>query len=198
MPSALPRSLAAVLLLAPATAFAHTGLGSAHAFADGFAHPLDGLDHMLAMVTVGILAWQFGGRAIWLLPASFLSLMALGGTCGVAGEASPWVELGIAVSVIVLGLMVALGANAPLALAMGVVGLFAIFHGYAHGAAMPFGASGILYAAGFVLATAFLHVTGIALGILIGRIGDSHGRLAYRLGGGAVALAGAGILQHVI
>ncbi len=198
MPSMLPRMLAAVLMLAPTTAFAHTGAGTAHGFTDGFAHPLDGLDHMLAMVTVGILAWQLGGRATWLLPASFLSLMALGGTFGVAGEALPWVELGIAVSVIVLGTMVALGAHAPIAMAMGIVGLFAMFHGYAHGAAMPFDASGVLYAAGFVQATAFLHITGIALGFLIERIGESHGRLAYRLGGGAVALAGIGILVHGI
>src|ERR1700736_5283684 len=102
MRSALLRILAAVLMLAPATAFAHTGAGYAHGFADGFAHPLDGLDHMLAMVPVGILAWQLGGRAIWLLPASFLSLMALAGTFGIAGESLPWVELGIAASVIVL------------------------------------------------------------------------------------------------
>jgi urease accessory protein len=198
MPSALPRTLAAVLMLAPTTAFAHTGAGYAHGFADGFAHPLDGLDHMLAMVTVGVLAWQLGGRAIWLLPASFLSLMALGGTCGVAGEALPWVELGVAASVIILGTMVALGVKAPIAMAMGIVGLFAIFHGYAHGAAMPPDASGGAYAAGFMLATAFFHVAGIALGFLIGRAGDSYGRLAYRLGGASVALAGFGILLHGI
>jgi urease accessory protein len=198
MRSTLLRALAAVLMLAPTTAFAHTGAGYAHGFADGFAHPLDGLDHILAMVTVGILAWQLGGRAIWLLPASFVSLMALGGTFGIAGESLPWVELGIAASVIVLGTMVALGVKAPLAIAMGIVGLFAIFHGYAHGTAMPLDASGGAYAAGFMLATALLHVAGIALGFLIGRIGDSYGRLAYQLGGGLVALAGVGILVHVI
>jgi urease accessory protein len=198
MRSALPRALAAVLVLAPTTAFAHTGAGYAHGFADGFAHPLDGLDHILAMVTVGILAWQLGGRAIWLLPTSFVSLMALGGAFGIAGEPSPWVELGIAASVVVLGTMVALGVKAPLAMAMGIVGLFAIFHGYAHGTAMPLDASGGAYAAGFTLASALLHVAGIALGFLIGRIGDSYGWLGYRLGGGLVALAGVGILVQVI
>jgi urease accessory protein len=198
MRSALPRTLAAVLMLAPTTAFAHTGAGYAHGFADGFAHPLGGLDHILAMVTVGILAWQLGGRAIWLVPASFVSLMAIGGIFGIAGEPLLWVELGIAASVIVLGAMVALGVKAPLAVAMGIVGLFAIFHGYAHGTEMPLDASGGVYAAGFMLATALLHVAGIALGFLIGRIGDSYGRLAYQLGGGLVALAGVGILAHVI
>jgi urease accessory protein len=198
MRSALPRTLAAVLMLAPTTAFAHTGAGYAHGFADGFAHPLGGLDHILAMVTVGILAWQLGGRAIWLVPASFVSLMAIGGIFGIAGEPLLWVELGIAASVIVLGAMVALGVKAPLAMAMGIVGLFAIFHGYAHGTEMPLDASGGVYAAGFMLATALLHVAGIALGFLIGRIGDSYGRLAYQLGGGLVALAGVGILAHVI
>jgi urease accessory protein len=198
MHSALPRTLAAVLMLAPTTAFAHTGAGYAHGFADGFAHPLGGLDHMLAMVTVGILARQLGGRAIWLLPTSFLSLMALGGTFGIAGQSLPWVELGIAASVIVLGTMVALGVKAPLAVAMAIVGLFAIFHGYAHGTAMPLDVSGIAYAAGFMPATALLHVVGIGLGFLIGRISEAHGRLAYQLGGGVVALAGIAILVHVI
>jgi urease accessory protein len=198
MPSALSRTLAALLVLAPTTAFAHSGAGYAHGFADGFAHPLDGLDHMLAMVTVGILAWQLGGRAMWLLPASFLSLMALGGAFGVAGEPLPWVELGIAGSVIVFGTMVALGVKAPIAMAMGIVGLFATFHGYAHGTATPPDASAGAYAAGFVLATALLHVTGIALGFLTARIGEAYGRLAYQLAGGVVALAGVGILLHVI
>src|SRR5258708_1334702 len=142
MRSALPRTLAAVLMLAPTTAFAHTGAGYAHGFADGFAHPLGGLDHILAMVTVGILAWQLGGRAIWLVPASFVSLMAIGGIFGIAGEPLLWVELGIAASVIVLGAIVALGVKTPLAVAMGIVGLFAIFHGYAHGTEMPLDASG--------------------------------------------------------
>ena len=213
MRSTLPRMLAAVLTLAPTAALAHTGAAyvqglyahglyahglSAHGFADGFAHPFGGLDHILAMVTVGILAWQLGGRAIWVVPASFVSLMAIGGALGITGEPLPWVELGIAASVIVLGTMVALGVRAPLAMLMAIVGLFAIFHGYAHGCEMPLDASGSTYAAGFVLATALLHVAGIALGFLIGRIGNAYGRLAYQMGGGSVALVGVGILAHVI
>jgi urease accessory protein len=198
MRSALLRTLAAVLMLAPTTAFAHTGAGYAHGLADGFAHPLDGLDHILAMVAVGILAWQLGGRAIWLLPTSFVSLMALGGAFGISGGSLPWVEVGIAASVIVFGTMVALGMKAPLAITMGIVGLFAVFHGYAHGTAMPLAASGGAYAAGFTLATALLHAAGIALGFLIGRFSVSYRRLAYQLGGGLVVLAGVGILSHVI
>jgi urease accessory protein len=193
----LPRALAAFLIFAPMTAFAHTGAGYTHGFADGFAHPLGGLDHVLAMVTVGLLAWQLGGRAIWLLPASFLSLMALGGGLAGPGESLPFMELGIAVSVIVLGTWVALGCKAPLAAAMILVGLFAVFHGYAHGAEMPLDASGRVYAAGFMLATVLLHGAGLALGYLTGSFGG-YARAAYRAGGASIALAGAGILLHVV
>src|SRR5437870_894868 len=124
MRSALTRALAALVALAPTAAFAHTGAGYMHGFADGFAHPLGGLDHILAMVTVGVLAWQLGGRAIWLLPASFVALMAIGGVLGLGGGSLPWVEVAIAASVIVFGTMVTLGTKAPLALAMGIVGAF--------------------------------------------------------------------------
>jgi urease accessory protein len=198
MRSALTRTFAALIILAPSAAFAHTGAGYAHGFTDGFAHPLGGLDHFLAMITVGVLAWQLGGRAIWLLPASFLALMAIGGVLGLGGGSSPWVEVGIAASLIVFGAMVTLGIKLPLAIAMGIVGLFAVFHGHAHGTEMPIAASGAAYGAGFVLATALLHAAGIALGFLVGRFGASYGRLAYGLGGGLVALAGLAILSHVI
>src|SRR5262245_14367399 len=97
----LTRALPAVLTLVPTAALAHTGAGYVHGFADGFAHPLGGVDHILAMVTVGVLAWQLGGRAIWLLPATFLTCMTIGGVLGAAGEALPWAEVGIAASVIV-------------------------------------------------------------------------------------------------
>ena len=203
MRSALLRTLAVLLMLAPTAAFAHTGAGYVHGFADGFAHPLGGLDHVLAMVTVGVLAWQLGGRAVWLVPASFLALMAAGGALGIAalgiaGETLPWVEVGIAVSILAFGMMVALRLKAPLAIAVAIVGLFAGFHGYAHGTAMPLAASVGAFSAGFILATALLHAAGIGLGSLIGRLGASYGPLAYRLGGCSVALAGAGILSQVI
>jgi len=196
MRSGPTRILAILLTLVPTAAFAHTGAGYAHGFADGLVHPLGGLDHILAMVTVGVLAWQLGGRAIWLLPASFLALMVVGGVLALAGGSLPWVEVGIAASVIVFGIMITLGTKAPLALAMGIVGLFAVFHGHAHGTEMPITASGAAYGAGFVLATALLHAAGIVLGYLIGRI--SNKQLAYRLGGCAVVLAGVGILAHTI
>src|SRR5262249_18890060 len=147
----------AALTLIPTAAFAHPGIGDAHGFVHGFAHPLGGLDHILAMVTVGIFAWQLGGRARWLLPAAFVLALA-------AGLSVPFVELGIAVSVIVLGAIVAFARKAPVAIAVGIVGLFAIFHGHAHGTEMPLDATGGAYAAGFMLATALLHVAGIALG----------------------------------
>ena len=196
MRSGPTRILAILLTLVPTAAFAHTGAGYAHGFADGLMHPLGGLDHILAMVTVGVLAWQLGGRAIWLLPASFLALMVVGGVLALAGGSLPWVEVGIAASVIVFGIMITLGTKAPLALAMGIVGLFAVFHGHAHGTEMPITASGAAYGVGFVLATALLHAAGIALGYLIGRM--SHKQLAYRLAGCAVVLAGIGILAHAI
>jgi urease accessory protein len=148
------------------------------------------------MVTVGIFAWQLGGRALWLVPATFVLAMAAGGALGMAGLPVPFVELGIAISVIVLGAIVAFARKAPVAIAVGIVGLFAIFHGHAHGTEMPLDATGGAYAAGFMLATALLHVAGIALGFAIGRI--AHGRAAYQLGGSLVALAGVAILTHVI
>src|ERR1700730_7352488 len=106
----------AALTLIPTAAFAHPGLGDAHGFVAGFAHPLGGLDHMLAMVTVGIFAWQLGGRALWLVAAAVVAAMALGGAAGGSGVPVPMVETGIAASVIVLGATVALGIKAPVAI----------------------------------------------------------------------------------
>jgi urease accessory protein len=191
-------TIAAAFTLVPTAALAHAGIGDGHGFVHGFAHPLGGLDHILAMVTVGIFAWQLGGRALWLVPASFVLAMAAGGALGIAGMPVPFVELGIAASVIVLGAIVALGANVPLAVAMGLAALFAIFHGHAHGTEMPQDAAGTVYAAGFMMATALLHAGGIALGFAIGRIGDALGRTAYRLGGALIALAGVAILAHLV
>ena len=191
-------TITAALTLIPTAALAHPGIGDAHGFAHGLAHPLGGLDHILAMVAVGIFAWQLGGRALWLVPATFILAMAAGATLAMAGFPVPQVELGIAASVIVLGAIVALGLDVPVAIAMGLVGLFAIFHGHAHGTEMPLDAGVGTYAAGFMLATALLHIGGIALGAAIGRIGEAYGLAAYRLGGGLVALAGVAILAHLI
>jgi urease accessory protein len=186
----------AALTLIPTAAFAHPAIGDAHGFVAGFAHPLGGLDHILAMVTVGIFAWQLGGRALWLVPATFVLAMAAGGALGMAGIPVPFVEVGIAASVIVLGAVVAFARQAPVAIAVALVGVFAIFHGHAHGTEMPLDATGGAYAAGFMLATAILHAAGIALGFAIGRI--AHGRAAYQLGGSLIALAGVAILTHLI
>ena len=181
----------AALTLIPAAAFAHTGAGELHGFVWGFAHPLGGLDHILAMVTVGI-----GGRALWLVPATFVLVMAAGAALGMARLPLLFVEFGIAASVIVLGGMIAFASSTPIAIAMGIVGLFAIFHGHTHGTEVALDAAGGAYAAGFLLATALLHLAGIGLGCAIGRIAD--GRAAYRFGGSLVALAGLAILANII
>lgn len=198
MHNALARTLTTAVLLIPTAALAHTGHGDGHGLVHGFAHPLGGLDHILAMVTVGLFAWQLGGRALWLVPASFILMMAAGGAAGMAGVPMPLVEFGIAASVIVLGTIVAIGIKTPVAIAMGLVGAFAIFHGYAHGAEMPVDASGLTYAAGFVLATALLHAAGIALGMGIGRLSNVYGRVGYQVSGGLVAAIGALILVHAV
>lgn len=179
-------------------AFAHPGGGDMHGFAHGFVHPFGGLDHLLAMITVGLFAYQLGGCALWLVPASFVLAMTAGGALGVLGIQVPFVEAGIALSVLVLGAIVALGVKAPVAVAMAVVAAFAVFHGHAHGTEMPLDAAIAPYAAGFILATALLHAAGVTLGLLIGRFSEANGRLGFRLSGGLVALAGGAILMHAI
>jgi len=188
----------ATVTLAPAAAFAHAGHGENSGFIHGFMHPIAGLDHILAMVTVGILAYQIGGRALWLVPASFLAVMAAGGLLGVAGVSFYFVEPGIAASVVVLGVIVALTLKPPVAVAMGLVALFAVFHGYAHGIETPLEGSATAYGAGFMLATALLHAAGVAFGMLVGRISATQGQLGYRLAGSAVALTGLVILTRAV
>jgi urease accessory protein len=183
----------AALVLLPSVAFAHPGQGDT-GFAHGFAHPLSGLDHVLAMVAVGLYATLLGERALWLVPASFVAMMAVGGALGMAGIALPYTEVAIALSVIVLGLAVALRISVPTLVAMALVGTFAIFHGYAHGAEMPAVASGHAFAAGFALATALLHGAGIALGLAASALANRGGWRAAQLAGGAMALAGVALL----
>ena len=200
MTSNLTRTLpaAATAILAPAVAFAHTGVGDTSGFVHGFGHPISGLDHILAMVMVGIFAWQLGGRALWLVPTTFVLIMAVGGALGIAGIGVPFVEFGISLSVVVLGAIVAFNVKAPLAAAMGLVGLFAIFHGHAHGAEIPEDAGGVAYAAGFMIATALLHLAGITAGFLIGRAGERYGSLVMRVAGGFATVAGLGLLIGVL
>jgi urease accessory protein len=192
-----PIAAPAIFLALTGAAVAHTGHSDASGFADGFLHPVGGLDHVLAMVAVGLYAAMLGGRALWLVPAAFLGAMALGGAAGVAGVALRYAEIGIALSVVVLGLGVALRVSLPTIAAVALVGLFAVFHGYAHGAEMPQEVSGYAYAAGFMLATALLHCAGIALGLLVGRFRELGGWRIAQAAGGAMALVGVVLLAGV-
>jgi urease accessory protein len=158
-------------ILAPTVATAHPGHDGTD-LVHGFLHPLGGVDHIIAMVAVGLLAARLGGRALWLVPASFVIAMAAAGVAGMAGIALPFAETGIAISVVVLvailGGIAVFGLAMPVAAAMGLVAFFAVFHGYAHGIEMPETASGLAFGAGFVAATALLHAVGIGLGLAIG------------------------------
>ena len=174
---------------------AHTGQGLAGGFVSGFLHPISGLDHVVAMVSVGLWGAFLGAPAIWLLPVVFPLVMAFGGVLGVAGVPLPGVEIGIALSAIVLGIMVASAARPPLYVAAVLVGIFAIFHGHAHGTELPNAANPLAYSLGFVLATGLLHLSGIAFGLLDRFPG---GKLAIRALGGIVSLIGFGFLTHVL
>ena len=190
--------LAAALVLIPSVALAHPGHDGAPDLVHGFLHPLGGLDHILAMVAVGLFAVQLGGRALWLVPATFVATMAAAGLAGMAGLEIPFVEAGIALSVLVLGAAIAVRLTVPVAVAMGLVAFFAIFHGYAHGAEMPETASGFAYGAGFVTATALLHALGIGLGLALGRFADAVARRIAMIGGTAAALVGAVVLAGAV
>ena len=185
-------------ILAPAAAWAHPGHDATVGFAQGFVHPVTGLDHVLAMVAVGLFAAQLGGRALWAVPLSFVAVMAAGGALGIAGIALPLVEAGIAMSVIVLGLAVALRWQAPVAIAASLVAVFAVFHGHAHGSEMPAEVAGLGYGLGFMLATALLHGVGLGLGLGFARFGRVHAPRAIRFGGVAMAVVGIGILTGTI
>jgi urease accessory protein len=158
---------AVVLLLTSVGAQAHMLPNDVHGFGSGFAHPLHGLDHILVMVAVGLWAAQLGGRARWLVPASFVGVMMLGGALAMAGLRVPFTETGILLSVLVLGILVAVSARFPLAASMAIVGIFAFFHGHSHGTEMPANAVGYLYGAGFALATVLLCASGIGLAYVV-------------------------------
>jgi urease accessory protein len=174
--------LLAALLLLPRAARAHAEEGVAAGFLSGFAHPISGLDHVVAMVAVGLWGAQLGAPLLWLLPVTFPMMMALGGMLGLAGIPLPGVEIGIALSAIVLGAMVAFSVRPPVPVAMAIVAAFAVFHGHAHGAELAPGTSASAYSMGFVVSTGCLH----GLGILIG--------LVHKWPSGARALRGAGAL----
>lgn len=178
---------AVVLATIAAPAAAHSGTGLAGGVISGFMHPFGGLDHLLAMVSVGLWGAFLGRPLIVVLPVVFPAMMAVGGVLGIAGVEMPPIEIGIAVSVIVLGAMIALAVRAPAWVAVPVVAVFAVFHGYAHGAELPSAADPVGYSLGFVTATGLLHVVGIGIGLVADR---PTGRLAVRGAGGLIALAG--------
>jgi len=164
---AIKRFLAAFILSMTATQLmAHTGTGVVGGFSSGFTHPLFGWDHVVAMVAVGLWGAFLGQPAMWVLPVVFPLVMAFGGALGVVGVPIPGIEIGIALSGLVLGLMVVFGVRLPLWIAAVMVGVFAIFHGHAHGAELPKSANAFAYALGFVVSTGMLHLTGIAFGFL--------------------------------
>jgi urease accessory protein len=168
-------------------AFAHVTKGEAGGFVAGIRHPLSGMDHVLAMVAVGLWGAQLGVPAVWLLPVAFPMVMAFGGMLGLMGVPLPGVEYGIALSAILLGFAVMFRVRPPLIVAAILVGFFAIFHGHAHGTELPPGQSGLLYSMGFVMATGCLH----ALGIGIGTVHRwNWGQKLLRVAGACVALGG--------
>ncbi|MEI6560373.1 MAG: HupE/UreJ family protein [Rhodospirillaceae bacterium] len=181
----------AALALGATTAHAHTFGTTGFGFMEGIAHPISGIDHIMAMVAVGLWASQEGGRALWALPATFVSMMTVGALLGVAGVPVPAVELGIAASVLVLGSLIAASARLPLIAAMAIVGACAVMHGHAHGAEMPEAAAPILYGIGFVLGTSILHTIGVAVGYWAR---SSLARVAVRVSGGAIAVAGVALM----
>ena len=187
--------LVIILFLSNSLAYAHGGIGLNSGIAGGFMHPLSGLDHIAAMVAVGLWGAFLGRPAIWLLPVVFPLIMVVGGVFGMLHLPIPAIETGIASSAIVLGLMVALAARPPLWVAAIMVAIFAIFHGYAHGAELPNATNPIAYSIGFVVATGLLHLSGIAFGLLVEW---PQGKIAVRLGGAVIALVGVGFLTGLI
>ena len=176
-----------LIVLCAQTAFAHAQKGEAVGFLTGFRHPISGLDHVLAMVAVGLWGAQLGAPAIWLLPVAFPMVMAMGGMLGLIGVPLPGIEYGIALSAILLGAAVMFEIRPPLWVAATLVGIFAICHGHAHGTELPAGQSALLYSLGFVIATGCLHAVGIAIGTIHRWI---WGQRALRAAGAGVAMAG--------
>ncbi|MBO1905480.1 HupE/UreJ family protein [Microvirga sp. 3-52] len=188
-------ALVSAVMLAPTAALAHAGHGDTAGFMHGIAHPISGIDHVLAMVSVGILAAGIGGRALWLLPLTFISVMAGAAVLGMVGFALPSFEVWIAGSLVALGLAVAYPSYLSSLTGAGLIAVFAVFHGYAHGAEMPAGASGLAYAAGFVMGTVLLIGSGAGITLLAGLKGGQMGRRVLRGGGAAIGLYGLAALS---
>jgi urease accessory protein len=185
---------ALTVLFLPATVFAHQETGSITGIVSGLSHPVSGMDHVLAMISVGLWGAQLGAPAVWVLPVAFPMVMAFGGMLGLMGIMLPGIEIGIAVSAIVLGAMIVTESRPPLWIAAALVGFFAIFHGHAHGTELPAGSSGLLYSIGFVASTGTLHGVGIAMGLVHAFRG---GRLVVRAAGAVVSAAGVFFLARI-
>jgi urease accessory protein len=179
--------VAVVLALIALPVSAHTGEGQLGGFISGFLHPVLGWDHLVAMVAVGLWGAFLGAPAIYILPVVFPLVMTLGGAAGIVGASLPGVEIGIAVSSIVIGALVAFAVRAPLWIVAVIVGVFAIFHGHAHGTELPQAANATTFAIGFVLATGLLHLLGIAIGLLVA---IPKGAVLVRVLGAAIAIIG--------
>jgi urease accessory protein len=191
-------SLIMVLAASVSPAEAHTGIGGTAGFAHGFGHPFSGLDHILAMVAAGLYAAHLGGRSIYLVPLAFMAMMAVGGALGIVGIGVPYVETGIALSVIVFGAALAVPFRLSTAAAMCLVGFFALFHGHAHGAEMPVDAAGLEYGLGFVLATGVLHVIGIGIGLGTGLVAERYSGRIAQVSGAGMAIAGTVLLAGML
>jgi len=187
--------VSAAYLLWATSAYAHVDRGEAAGFLTGLQHPWSGLDHILAMIAVGLWGAQLGNPALWVLPVTFPMVMSFGAMMGLLGIPVPGVEIGIAVSAILLGTMVLAEVRPKLVIAAVLVGIFAIFHGHAHGTELPLGQSGLLYSMGFVIATGVLHGIGIAIGLI------HHwpfGRIVLRCTGGFIAVMGVYFLWEAV
>lgn len=180
-------------LAVPLTAAAHTFGTHGAGFMQGIMHPLSGLDHLLAMLAVGLWASQLGGRALWAVPLAFVGAMVVGGVLGMTGYALPFTETAIVLSVLTLGLMISFAARVPTVVGMLLVGGFALFHGHAHGMELPQAASEVDYALGFVITTSALHVAGILSGLGLSRIDSRH---VVRGSGIAIAMTGIALLLN--
>ena len=185
--NAIRLGLAMALAALPAAAFAHPQIGSATGFLTGFLHPISGLDHIIAMVAVGLWGAQLGPPAIWMLPVTFPIVMAFGGFLGLVGVPVPYVEIGIALSGVLLGAAILTESRPPLWIAAALIAIFAICHGHAHGAELPPGTSGLTYSIGFVAATGLLHACGVGIGTIHRW---SYGQLALRALGGLISVGG--------
>ena len=180
-------TLLVLFLFLPSIAFAHTGIDQTAGFLHGLAHPIGGADHLLAMLAVGIWAAQIGGQALWRVTGTFVAVMLLGGLLGIANIPLPFIEEGILVSIVVLGILITGAFKIRLVYSCLLVGVFAIFHGYTHGSEMPTSISAASYALGFVMATAVLHLSGIGLAVLMKK---TKVQMMGRFAGSTIALCG--------